>query len=966
MRTRNCFKRPLAFLLSAALLFTFQLPLQANGATLSDIKGHWAENYINRAVNYGFVLGYPNGTFVPDKPVTRAEFTKMVNSALGNSGTANLSFTDVPYYEWYYDQVGKAVSAAYVTGYEDNTFRPANNITRQEAAVMIARLVPTYGASKSITGYGDYSSISDWARSALIKVTGKGYLGPYSDGLLHPTDKLSRAQAAKIIVDILEKETIVASDPRITADGTTLSNRIYVNNVTITKDLGEGNATLNNSVVLGTLQVLGGGSSSVTLTNSRIANVSVNKSDTSVRVIARGETSIPRLSGLQAFALETASLAGGTFGTGFERISLGGSASATLSGSFPLVIVDGSASNLNLASGTIDQLTVNSSGRRSNITVGSNSTIRTATLNGESYFHGTGTINSMLVYASGVTYETKPRSISVGSGGSTPTQVDPVLDVAFSPVNAATNVYMDAKVTLTFSTAMRLANGNAITSSNISDFVELRSDSQSGTKVSFTAAIDSAKKVITLTPTSSLTKNTRYYIVLKGSTLLDTYGNVNAAKSSYFNTGDATQAVTVVYSPVSGATAVPVTTKTFTISFSDSLVKYSGSAFSSDTDSYLESDVVYVKRGTNSSNQATVANSEYSTKIDSNRRIITITMNSNLNTSSHYTVGINASKMKTAYGTVVAGSSATWSTAGGPTLSSPSVAENETSLVLTVTPNVEGTIYAVAVTSGAVAPTAASIAAGKDGSGIAAAASRNLSVTTFTAKDLTLSGLARDTAYKVYAVLYDGAGNYSTVVADESNQTKRLSLNSLTVTADTGVVPLSPAFSQATTSYTVIVPKANTSVTIAATTTDNLPISVNGSTTSGIVTLTGTTTPITIVAVEPGTTNPVEYTVNVLKQGDASLSMITAGAATLSGGSYSSGSVMLISSSEAISLQIAAVDSEATISVSGAGVTWNGSLSGGVWTLTDSLTLTTTDTAITFTIADLNISATYNIVLRQQ
>lgn len=166
MRTRNCFKRPLAFLLSAALLFTFQLPLQANGATLSDIKGHWAENYINRAVNYGFVLGYPNGTFVPDKPVTRAEFTKMVNSALGNSGTANLSFTDVPYFEWYYDQVGRAVSAAYVTGYEDNTFRPANNITRQEAAVMIARLVPTYGASKSITGYGDYSSISDWARSA--------------------------------------------------------------------------------------------------------------------------------------------------------------------------------------------------------------------------------------------------------------------------------------------------------------------------------------------------------------------------------------------------------------------------------------------------------------------------------------------------------------------------------------------------------------------------------------------------------------------------------------------------------------------------------------------------------------------------------------------------------------------------------------------------------------------------------
>ena len=79
------------------------LPDQSSAATPTDIKGHWANTYIARGIQLGFITGYPDGTFLPDNPVSRAEFAKMMNSALGNTGTASSNFKDVPTFEWFYN-----------------------------------------------------------------------------------------------------------------------------------------------------------------------------------------------------------------------------------------------------------------------------------------------------------------------------------------------------------------------------------------------------------------------------------------------------------------------------------------------------------------------------------------------------------------------------------------------------------------------------------------------------------------------------------------------------------------------------------------------------------------------------------------------------------------------------------------------------------------------------------------------
>lgn len=96
----------------------------SHAASFSDISDHWAKDYIIDAANKNIISGYPDGTFLPDKAVTRAEFIKMVNNALGNNATSSVTFTDVPAAEWYHTEISKAVAAGYAGGYDTANFSP--------------------------------------------------------------------------------------------------------------------------------------------------------------------------------------------------------------------------------------------------------------------------------------------------------------------------------------------------------------------------------------------------------------------------------------------------------------------------------------------------------------------------------------------------------------------------------------------------------------------------------------------------------------------------------------------------------------------------------------------------------------------------------------------------------------------------------------------------------------------------
>jgi hypothetical protein len=781
------FKKLGCLALVVVLVFlVFPAGIESYGASsFKDIRGHWAEQYIEKAVAQGIIKGYTDGRFLPDEKVSRAEFISMINRALGNTSTGKINFSDVSSGAWYYGDVAKAVTAGFVSGFDDGTFRPNNKITRQEAAVMLARIVPTYGYSANLSRFADYRSIADWAYTAMSKVCGKGYISGYTDGMIHPLDSLTRAQAAKIISDIVQKETVVTSDPVVKKDGTKLSGRIYSNNVTIHKDLDDGDATIENCVILGKLIVQGGGDDSITVNNSRIANAVVDRSAGSVRLIAKGETAILNTQGSRNFTLQATSLAGGAFGLGFERVSFTSSATGTLQGNFRHVSIDGSSAELRLVSGTITTLDVSSSGRRSDITVESKATVSQANVYGESYFHGTGTISKMDVYAKGVTYETKPKKWTIHSGGETPTHKDPELTITIDPPHGETGVYLDTKITLTFNSAMREEDGSSITNSEIPDIVTIRKGSTSGSRVEYDGSINSAKTVMTLTPKSLLEEKTRYYVIIKAGSMIDADGNENEGETFYFTTGTKTKKLVVTYSPAHGETGVPVNTKRFTITFSEAVTKYNGGSISTSAyDSYLKNNVVFFQRG--SSN---VSNSNYTVSINSARTRITVDLDDdyNLDLNTKYTLGIRSSSLKTASGTNVPASSASWTTAGTPVLSNISTVPYELEVAFKATPNVSGRMYAVLLASNAARPSAVQVRDGKDASGNPAIASTNIPVTAGNAATLKLSGgqIGRDTAYVVYAVLYDGNNNASAVV-NASVRTEPLKLKLLEVVPNTG------------------------------------------------------------------------------------------------------------------------------------------------------------------------------------
>jgi len=105
----------------------------AYGASVpKDVQNHWAKSFVVTAIEKKIVSGYDDGTFRPDKAVTRAEFSHMLNAALGNSVTTNISFSDVKSSDWYYSAVQKAVAAGYVSGYDNGSFKPGTAINRQE------------------------------------------------------------------------------------------------------------------------------------------------------------------------------------------------------------------------------------------------------------------------------------------------------------------------------------------------------------------------------------------------------------------------------------------------------------------------------------------------------------------------------------------------------------------------------------------------------------------------------------------------------------------------------------------------------------------------------------------------------------------------------------------------------------------------------------------------------------------
>ena len=111
----------------------------APGTTFSDVKNHANKAAIEALASRGIINGMGQGTFMPNKTMTRAEFAAIVTRALGLTAKDTKVFSDVPSSKWYAGYIGTANSSGIVNGVGNGKFNPEGTITRQEAAAMVAR-----------------------------------------------------------------------------------------------------------------------------------------------------------------------------------------------------------------------------------------------------------------------------------------------------------------------------------------------------------------------------------------------------------------------------------------------------------------------------------------------------------------------------------------------------------------------------------------------------------------------------------------------------------------------------------------------------------------------------------------------------------------------------------------------------------------------------------------------------------
>ncbi|CEN76362.1 putative S-layer protein [[Clostridium] sordellii] len=167
---------------------------------VKDIDGHWANKQISKFIENSYANGYEDNTFKPDNQITRAEFVKLVNKYFGFNDKGVSKFKDINQKDWYYNDVCIAIKAGYINGYEDKTFRPDNPITREEASKIIVSIKKQQDNTyDKLDTFPDKNLVSNWAKPYIEGAIENGYLKGDTLKNLRPTSRITRAESVTLL-----------------------------------------------------------------------------------------------------------------------------------------------------------------------------------------------------------------------------------------------------------------------------------------------------------------------------------------------------------------------------------------------------------------------------------------------------------------------------------------------------------------------------------------------------------------------------------------------------------------------------------------------------------------------------------------------------------------------------------------------------------------------------------------------
>ncbi|MDN4602809.1 S-layer homology domain-containing protein [Paenibacillus sp. F6_3S_P_1C] len=171
------------------------------------VKG-WTDNTLKAQP---YIQGYTDGSFRPERNVTRAEMATLITRILGTSTLeGSHEFTDVTSSHWAQAAISAAAQSGSVQGYTDGSFKPDQAITRAEMAVVLQPLLTSNQMTTAPTAFTDVNE--HWAQQAVEQLSSAGVVTGYKDGTFRPSQPITRAEAVTMLNKLigLQAETNAA------------------------------------------------------------------------------------------------------------------------------------------------------------------------------------------------------------------------------------------------------------------------------------------------------------------------------------------------------------------------------------------------------------------------------------------------------------------------------------------------------------------------------------------------------------------------------------------------------------------------------------------------------------------------------------------------------------------------------------------------------------------------------------
>ncbi|MFB4330821.1 S-layer homology domain-containing protein [Paenibacillus sp. CR_12] len=184
----------------------------SHAKTFEDLSSHWASEDVSLLASKKLIEGLSDTRFGPNEPITRAQFTAMLVRALGlKDQGADTGFQDVKANDWFASAVATAVESGLIEGFSNGTFRPDEEITREQMSVLLLRALKLAGkdletgdSGSILEGFKDRDRIASWSEEAVSAIVHSGLMEGRSSDKFVPKAHSTRAEGAVVLTRMLQ------------------------------------------------------------------------------------------------------------------------------------------------------------------------------------------------------------------------------------------------------------------------------------------------------------------------------------------------------------------------------------------------------------------------------------------------------------------------------------------------------------------------------------------------------------------------------------------------------------------------------------------------------------------------------------------------------------------------------------------------------------------------------------------